>query len=151
MTIGLTFISRLMIELAPSHEMGVCPAGTRRIIPIAGGIAEGPLLNGRILALGADWQTATADGVAELDARYAIETGEGAIVEVISQGIRTASPDVAHRIASGETVPPSDYYMRTAIRLETGHPGYAWLNRSIFLATGGKAGATVQLSIFRVD
>lgn len=141
----------LTVELAAPVEMGESPVGTRRIIPIIGGRAEGPLLNGRILPIGADWQAVLAGGIADLDARYAVETSDGAVIEVLSQGLRHAPPEVGRRIAAGEAVPASDYYMRTTIRLETGHPAYAWVNRAIFLAAGGKVGATVRLSVFRLD
>lgn len=151
MTLQVTHACDLVVELSPPHEMGHCSTGTRRIIPIIGGIATGPLLRGRILDVGADWQTVTANNVAELDARYGIETAEGAVIEVISRGIRIASPEVAARIAAGELVPPSEYYMRTAIRLDCGHPDYQWVNRSLFVAKGGKVGATVNLSVYRVD
>lgn len=151
MTIALTHATDLVVELSRPHEMGDCPAGTRRIVPIVGGSASGPLLSGRILPIGADWQTASADGVVHLDARYAVETAEGAVVEVVSRGVRHASAEVHARIASGEQVDPREYYMRSAIRLESGHPAYAWVNRALFLAHGGKVGSTVRLSVFRVD
>lgn len=141
----------LVVELSPPHEMGDCPAGLRRIIPIIGGTASGPLLNGRILPIGADWQTVQTGGIADLDARYAIETTDGAVIEVVSKGIRHASAEVAARIAAGDAVPASEYYMRTAIRLDSGHPDYAWVNRALFLATGAKVGSTVTLSVYRVD
>lgn len=147
----LEHVCDFVVELAPSHEMGDCPGGMRRIIPIVGGTVSGPLLNGRILSVGADWQTVLHSGVADLDARYAIESTDGAVIEVISQGIRHAQPEVARRIAAGEPVSPMDYYMRTVIRLECGHPAYAWVNQALFLAAGGKVGATVQLTICRVD
>lgn len=139
------------VELSRPHEMGTTGAGERRIIPIVGGRASGPLINGRILPVGADWQTVQAGGLALLDARYAIETEDGAVIEVISQGLRHMPPGVAARAAAGEDVPFSEYYMRTAIRLETGHSDYAWVNRALFIAAGGKTGRTVHLSIFRVD
>ncbi len=151
MTPRLEPVCEFVVELAAPSEMGRCAAGQRRIIPIVGGTVSGPLLNGRIMNVGADWQTVTADGVAQLDARYGIETNDGAIVEVVSQGIRDASPEVAARIAAGEEVPASEYYMRTAVRLSAGAAGYEWVNRALFLAAGGKAGATVRLAIFRVD
>jgi len=150
MTIALEHICDLVVELSPPHEMGAALAGTRRIIPIVGGTARGPRINGRILNVGADWQTVQAGGVAQLDARYAIETGDGAVIEVVSQGIRHASAEVAARIAAGEAVPPSEYYMRSAIRLDSGHPDYAWVARSIYVADGGKAGNTVRLAVYRV-
>jgi len=40
--------------------------------------------------------------------------------------------------------------MRTAIRLETGHAAYDWVNRSLFIALGGKVGSTVRLAVYRV-
>jgi hypothetical protein len=130
--------------------MGAALSGTRRIIPIVGGTARGPRINGCILNVGADWQTVQAGGVAQLDARYAIETDDGAVIEVVSHGIRHASAEVAARIAAGEAVPPSEYYMRTAIRLDSGHPDYAWVARSIYVAEGGKVGNTVRLAVYRV-
>ncbi|MDF8331676.1 DUF3237 domain-containing protein [Novosphingobium cyanobacteriorum] len=151
MTIALTHATDLIVELSPPHEMGDCPAGTRRIIPITGGSASGPLLSGRILPIGADWQTVLKGGIADLDARYAIETPDGAVIEVISEGIRHAPAQVHARIAAGEQVDPAEYYMRTAIRLETGHPAYDWVNRALFLARGGKVGNTVRLAVYRVD
>lgn len=150
MTIQLEHAFDLAVELSPPHEMGSCAAGTKRIIPIVGGTASGPLINGRVLDVGADWQTVTANHVAELDARYGIETADGAVIEVISRGIRHASREVAERIRAGEDVPRSEYYMRTAIRLDCGHPDYAWVNRSLFVATGGKVGALVHLSVYRI-
>ena len=151
MTPHLEHVCDFVVELAPPHEMGECAPGEKRIIPITGGTVSGPLLNGRLLGVGADWQTVWSNGVADLDARYAIQTEDGAVIEVLSQGLRHAAPDIAARMAAGEAVSPSEYYMRTAIRLETGHPDYDWVNRALFLASGGKVGSTVRLSVYRVD
>lgn len=146
----LEFVCDFSVDLSKPHEMGDCGPGVRRIIPIVGGSVTGPLLNGEILGVGADWQTVDRQGIAQLDARYAIATPDGAVIEVISQGLRHVSPEVAARIAAGEDVPFADYYMRTAVRLETGHAAYDWVNRALFLAMGGKRGACVHLAIYRV-
>lgn len=138
------------IELTRPREMGACPSGTRRIIPIVGGIVTGTRINGRILNIGADWQTVQGGGLAQLDARYAIETDDGAVIEVISQGIRHMTPEVSARVAGGQDVPFAEYYMRTFIRLASGDARYNWVNRSLFLATGGKRGASVHLEVFRI-
>ena len=53
-------------------------------------------------------------GVAELDARYAFEFDDGAIIEIRDMGFRQAAPDILKKLASGADVPPQDYYMRTA-------------------------------------
>jgi hypothetical protein len=149
-TPDLEHVCDFVVHLSPPHELGTNAAGTRRIIPIVGGEVTGPLLRGRILHVGADWQTVESGGIARLDARYAVETHDGAVIEVISQGIRHASVEVTERIASGEAVPPSEYYMRTAIRLDSGHPDYAWVRRSLFVAAGGKVGNQVHLTVHRV-
>jgi len=146
----LEFVCDFAVEMSRPIEMGESGAGTRRIIPIAGGSVSGARINGHILSVGADWQTVHGDGVAQLDARYAIETNDGAVIEVISLGMRHMAPEVAARVAGGEDVPFTDYYMRSAIRLETGHADYLWVNRSLFIATGGKQGSTVKLAIYRV-
>lgn len=140
----------LIVELTTPHELGQAPNGTRRIIPIVGGTAKGEQINGRIVNVGADWQTVTDSGIAQLDARYAILCDDGAMIEVTSQGLRVASAEVTARIAAGEAVDPSEYYMRTAIRLASGHPAYDWVNRTLFIASGGKVGSTVRLAVYRV-
>lgn len=150
MTPVLEHVCDFVVELSPPHELGVEPAGTRRIIPIVGGSVTGQRLSGKILDVGADWQLVTSDGVAQLEARYALQTGDGAVIEISSIGIRDASAEVAARIAAGEQVTPDEYYMRTAIRLKAGDPAYEWVNRSIFVASGGKVGNTVRLAVYRV-
>jgi Protein of unknown function (DUF3237) len=141
----------LTIDLAPNIEMGEGRAGVRRIIPIIGGEVRGPHLEGRILPIGADWQTITRDGVAELEARYAFETNEGAVVEIDNRGVRHGPPEVLAAIAAGEDVDPSDYYMRTHARLESGHPDWQWVNRMMFVGTGGKVGSQVKVSLYVVS
>jgi len=150
MTPGLEHVADFVVELAPPHELGSGPHGVQRIIPIIGGTVSGPRLNGRILGVGADWQVIAAGAIAQLDARYALETADGAVIEIHSQGIRHAPEDVAARMARGEAVPMTDYYMRTAIRLTSGHPAYDWVNRALFVASGGKQGSTVRLHVYRV-
>ena len=48
--------------------------GGRRIVPITGGEFSGPRLRGTVLSGGADWQVLRDDGVAELEARYSLQT-----------------------------------------------------------------------------
>src|SRR5438270_3997600 len=69
---------RIEAELADILHLGHTPYGDRRIINILGGKVHGPRLSGRILSGGADWQIVRPDGVADLRARYTIETDRGA-------------------------------------------------------------------------
>ena len=111
----LEHVCDLLVDLDPVRELGRGRAGARRIIPIVGGTVTGPRISGRILNLGADWQTIFHDGVAELDARYAIETGDGALIEVANHGYRHGPPEVIERLRN-----------RFKLAVETGRPAVAY-------------------------
>lgn len=141
---------RATITLAPPQELGDAPLGRRRIIPITGGRVAGARLQGTVLPGGADWQVVRSDGVADLDARYTVETDDGALIYVNNRGLRHGPPEVLAQLARGEDVDPARYYMRTHPRFETGDARYAWLNRIVCVGTGARRAASVELEIFEV-
>ena len=141
---------RATITLAPPQELGDAPLGRRRIIPITGGRVSGARLQGTVLPGGADWQVVRSDGVADLDARYTVETDDGALIYVNNRGLRHGPPEVLAQLARGEDVDPARYYMRTHPRFETGDARYAWLNRIVCVGTGARRAASVELEIFEV-
>ena len=145
------FLCKLEVTLEPVRELGDTPLGRRRIIGITGGTFSGPRLQGRILPGGADWQLIRADGVAFLDARYTLETGDGALIYVSNQGYRHGPKVVIERLARGEEVDPALYYMRTTPWFETSAPGYAWLNRTVCVGTGARRAAAVELEFYEVQ
>ncbi len=147
---GLKHFVDLKVKLGPIMEMGPGRAGQRRIIPIIGGSVSGRV-NGEILNLGADWQTVFADGVADLDTRYAFRTEDGALIEIINLGVRHGPAEVLARVAAGEDVPASEYYMRTAARLETGDARYAWVNHKIFVCAGIRRASAVEIAYYAVE
>ncbi|WP_417672243.1 DUF3237 domain-containing protein [Roseibium sp.] len=151
LTPKLVHFCDLKVELADVREMGQGRAGHRRIIPIIGGTVTGERISGRILNLGADWQTIFQDGVAELDTRYAFETEDGALIEIINYGYRHGPDEVIAAVGRGEDVDPSMYYMRTHARLETGDPRYAWVNRMLFVGAGGRNKNSVEVSLYAVE
>jgi hypothetical protein len=142
---------RAEITLAPPQELGEAPHGRRRIIPISGGRITGERVTGRVLAGGADWQIVRADGVAELDARYTIETADGALIYVTNRGVRHGPAEVLRKLAAGEAVDPGLYYMRTTPWFETGDARYAWLNRIVCVATGARRAAAVELEVYEIQ
>jgi len=148
-TPALNHCFTLDITLGEPILLGAGRAGHRRIIPITGGIASGAV-TGKVLDLGADWQTIYADGAAHLDTRYAVETTDGAVIEIVNIGIRHGSADVIARLAAGEDVDPRDYYMRTAARLETGHDAYAWVNHRLFVCAGYRRPQGVEIAYYEV-
>ena len=146
----LVFAFQARVELGKPIEIGQVPQGRRRIIPIVGGTFDGPGLTGRVLNQGADWQIARADGVSELDTRYALETDAGQLIYVQNAGIRHAAPDVLAKLAAGEVVDPTLVYFRTVPTFETSAPELQWLTRSIFVGTGERYPAYVIIRFWRV-
>jgi len=138
------------ITLAAPQELGDTPQGRRRIIQITGGTFSGARLRGRVLPGGADWQVVREDGVAVLDTRYTLETHDGALIYVQNRGLRHGPPEILKKFASGETVDPSLYYMRTHPSFETGDPRYAWLNKIVCVGTGERLAAAVRLQMYEV-
>lgn len=147
----LEHVCDLEVALDPIREMGLGRAGHRRIIPIVGGTVSGPRLSGKILDLGADWQTIFNNDVAELDTRYAMETDDGALIEIINYGFRHGPKKVLDAIAHGEKVDPSSYYMRTHARLETGDARYEWVNRTLFVGVGARHKQSVMVKLFALS
>jgi uncharacterized protein DUF3237 len=143
-------IFRLRCEVADIMSLGHTPLGERRIINILGGPVEGPRLNGRILPGGADWQIIRTDGVADLKARYTIETDAGARILVAADGMRHGPPDVIAALARGEPVDPSLYYFRTAMRFETADPAVAWLNKILAVGRGIREARLVRIDVHEV-
>jgi hypothetical protein len=138
------------IRLGPARELGRTPLGQRRIIPITGGSFSGLRLSGAVLPGGADWQVVRHDDVADLDARYTLETTDGALIYVRNHGYRHGPEDIMRRLAGGEEVDAALYYMRTTPLFETGDPRYAWLNRIVCIATGARHASSVLLDVFEV-
>jgi len=143
-------LMHLEVTLEPIRDLGETPLGRRRIIGITGGTFDGPRLSGRILRGGADWQVIRSDGVAYLDARYTLETGDGALIYVNNRGYRHGPKEVIERLARGEDVDPALYYMRTVPWFETSAQAYAWLNRTVCVGTGARRAAGVELDFFEV-
>ena len=143
-------ILRITAELAEIQQFGTTPAGERRVINILGGSVTGPKFKGRILPGGADWQLVRADGAARIEARYTIQSDTGALVLVSSDGLRHGPPDVLARLMTGETVDPSLYYFRTAMRFETGDATLDWMNRILAVARGQRERNAVKLDVYEV-
>jgi len=148
--IELQPLMRITVTLEPIRDLGETPLGRRRIIGITGGSFSGARLSGKVLPGGADWQLIRPDGVAYLDARYTLETADGALIYVNNKGYRHGPKDVIERLAKGEHVDPALYYMRATPWFETSAPQYAWLNRTVCVATGARRAAAVELEFFEV-
>lgn len=120
----------------------------RRYIPITGGSVSGAY-TGRVLP-GGDWQLSRGNGLVEIAAHYMLElTGHG-LVEVRSEGVRHASPEVTAALIRDEPVDASAYYFRTTIRLRTGVPALIHLNTRIYVGAGTRFPNRAEIAVFEV-
>lgn len=113
----------------------ISDAGIRRIVPITGGKLVGPMIKGEILNLGADWQIANENGTLILiEARYVLKTDDGALINVITKGVKATSLEVLEESKKGP-VHPSKYFFKQYVTLETSDPKYTWVNNSLFIGS----------------
>jgi hypothetical protein len=148
--IALAPLLTLEADLGPIVSVGSTPRGHIRMVTILGGTFDGADARGRIVANGTDWQEVRADGVLEIRAHYLLETEEGELVEVKSEGLRAASPDVLGRIDRGEAVTSAEYYFRTAIRMATASKKLARFNNVLAVARGERRARSVVIDVFEV-
>jgi Protein of unknown function (DUF3237) len=138
------------VRVGAPLDLGDVGKGGRRIVPITGGAFSGPDIRGTVVPGGADWQILRGDGVSELEARYTLQTDDGALILVRNLALRHGPPDVMAALAAGRPVAPGSYYFRGATFFETGAPRYAWMTRSIVVCTGEREPAGVKLKFYRV-
>ena len=146
----LEFIFAAHVTVGTPLDLGDVGKGGRRVVPIIGGDFSGPRLRGIVLGGGADWQVLRHDGVAELEARYALRTDDDAVIAVRNLALRHGPPEVMAALAAGRGVAPESYYFRGATFFETGAPGYKWLTSHIVTCTGHREPAAVKLRFYKV-
>jgi hypothetical protein len=147
----LEFIFAAHVTVDAPRDLGDIGKGRRRVVPITGGKFAGPDIGGIVLAGGADWQIIRSDGVAELEARYTLQTDDGALIEVRNLARRHGPPEVMAALAAGREVDPINYYFRGATFFETAAPRYAWLGKHIVVCTGHREPSQVKVEFYRTD
>ncbi len=145
----LEFAFEARVTIAPTVEMGETPRGRQRMIPITGGVVDGPNFKGEVLPGGADWQVIRPDGVAELTAQYVIRADD-ANIAVINRALRHAPPEVNARLLANEKVDPDLVYFRGSPTFASPSAKHGWLNKSIFVCTGERGPDGVKINFFRV-
>lgn len=140
-TPNLEYVMQLYVTLEPEYTVGEVPHGKRVVIPITGGIFEGPKLKGTIIPGGADYQYKKTNGKSErteLEAIYSIKTDDGVYIHVRNCGIFYVGQDGMYFFAAPKFEAPED-------------SPYAWLNNAIFVCAPGQSDPnTVRLNIWKV-
>jgi hypothetical protein len=145
-------ILRLEATLGEALDVGNMAQGHRRIVPLTGGTFAGPQLNGTLLpGASADWQIVLPDGTALGDVRSTLQTDNGELLYVRSQGVRHGSAEVLSRLGRGEHVDASEYVFRTATQIETAAPDFDWLNKGVFISVAGRQPGGVIYEIYLVE
>jgi Protein of unknown function (DUF3237) len=133
-------------SVASAGEIG---HGVRRIIPITGGDVTGAI-SGKVCAFGADFQIIRPNELIELEARYAFETDDGAVVYVENKGLRFGPVELLQKLKRGEAVDPRLIYFRTVPRFETGHENYRWLMENLFIGSAARHADRVVIDVHQV-
>src|SRR5262249_45832216 len=140
----------MSLDLGEVHDVGTTPHGIRRIITAKEGTFTGPKLRGVVLPGGIDWQLRRPDGVGELDVRLTLRTDDGHLIYMTLWGITLIPAAIMQRIRQGDAVDPSEYYLRTTPRFETGSEKYGWLNRLIAVSVGQRTPAGAHHTVYAI-
>jgi hypothetical protein len=144
------YVFTLTVAIGGVTTAGETGHGVRRIIPITGGTVKGDGVNGKVLAFGADFQIIRPNELIELEAKYAFETDDGAVVYVENKGIRFGPVELLQKLKRGEPVDPKLIYFRTVPKFETGHEKYRWLMENLFIGSAARQADRVVIDVHQV-
>jgi len=144
------YVFTITADIADVTTAGDIGHGVRRIIPITGGEVRGDNVNGKVLPFGADFQIIRPNELIDLEAKYAFETDDGAVVYVENKGIRFGPVDLLLKLKRGEPVDPQLIYFRTVPKFETGAAKYRWLMEHIFVASAARHADRVVIDVHMV-
>jgi Protein of unknown function (DUF3237) len=148
----LVYECKFWAHLDPAMiDVGPGPYGARAVATVTGGRCEGERINGDAKGAGADWLLIGPDGFGRLDVRAQIVTDDGASIYVQYLGVLEMNEAVLTSMGGGDGTSFDDQYFRTAPRLETGDPRYAWVNTTLFVARGRLIPGGVEYEMFRVS
>src|SRR6201996_7062170 len=141
------FVFTITANIGPVTSAGEIGSGVRRIIPITGGEVTGEGINGKVCGFGADFQIIRPNELIELEAKYAFETDDGAVVYVENKGLRFGPIELLQQLKRGEPVDPKLIYFRTVPKFETGAAKYRWLMEHLFIGSAARHADRVGLAV----
>ena len=144
------FVFTITANIGSVVSAGDIGHGVRRIVPIIGGDVRGDHINGKVCAFGADFQIIRPNELIELEAKYAFETHDGAVIYVENRGIRFGPVELLQRLKRGEAVDPALIYFRTVPKFETGSEKYRWLMEYLFIGSAARHADRVVFDVHQV-
>ena len=123
----LVFAFEELVTLDAAVTPGQTALGGRNLIPITGGSFSGPGaagegIHGTIIGGGWDWQLRRADGCTKIHADYMLRTDDGAVINVVNDGVSCRAKDPAAVV-------------RTHLVFEAPLGRYDWLSQGAFVGT----------------
>lgn len=124
---ALRFVFEETVTLDANVTFGTTVLGPRTIVPITGGTFAGPGFSGEgikgtVLPGGWDWQLRLADGCTKIHADYMLRTDDGAMINVVNEGVSCRARDPRSTV-------------RTRPVFEVSGEKYSWLGRNAFVGT----------------
>ena len=144
------FLFTVRVGVSQLHEIGKTPLGLRHIDLLGAGSFEGPRLKGKVLPGGVDQKIFRTDGAMNQNVRLVLETDDNALIYMHYTGVRFGTPEVMRRIAEGEEVDPSLYYLRSTPYFETAAEKYDWLNRIVAVGVGRRMPDHAAYDVFEI-
>src|SRR6195952_3904927 len=149
-TLQTKYVFSLAIKVGAPITAGDLGYGVRRIIPILGGEVFGEGIKGTIFPCGADFQIIRPNGFTELEAKYAFQMDDGAVIYIENIGIRFGPKDLLDRIKNGEIADPKLIYFRSVPKFETGDEKYRWLMENLFIGVGARHPDRFKIEVHQV-
>src|SRR3984957_1012606 len=140
-------ITALIGGVTSAGDMG---HGVRRIIPVIGGEVHGEGISGKVCAFGADFQIIRPNELIELEAKYAFETDDGAVVYVENKGLRFGPIDLLQKLKRGEPVDPTLIPSPPAQKFEPGPAKSRWLMKTLFTGSAARHADRVVIDVHQV-
>lgn len=124
---GLQFVFEEWVSLGAAASPGATAMGGRNLIPITGGHFSGPGADGKgisgtVVPGGWDWQLRRADGCTHIHADYMLKTGDGALINIVNDGVSCRARDPMAVV-------------RTHPVFEAPLGRYDWLSQGAFVGT----------------
>jgi hypothetical protein len=143
------FLLAIRITVDKLHDFGDTPRGTRHIDMLGEGSFEGPKLRGKVIG-GMDQKIFRSDGAMNPNVRLVLKAEDDALIYMHYTGIRHGSKEVMEKIAKGEEVDPTEYYLRNTPYFETSASQYDWLNRIVSVGVGRRMPDHAAYDIFQI-
>ena len=149
----LEYALTISINLGKAYWVRPTQYGSERAaVYLVDGIVSGPEINGIVIpGSGGDFPWTRPDGVIDFDARYMLQTDDGANIYLQNRGYRWGrTPEVTAKMARREPVAEDEYYMRASPKFEAPAGKYDWLNRYVFIGRAEKTPTANRIHYFKV-